>query len=284
MEKIKIIADSTCDLPEELLNRYDITIIPLNIIMDENEYQDGFEILPDEIYKWSDKTGRTPKTSAPVLERIQNTLKVYDQEGMNLIFFGISEAMSTTCNAVRLIGEELENARLFVIDSMSLSTGIGLQVIRAAEMADSGMKAEAIVEKIKKERAKVQASFVVDTLTFLYRGGRCGGVTALLGNRLRLHPKILVKDGKMGVDKKYRGKMDKVLLNYAHDLESDMKKALPEHVFITHSGVDEEIVQQIKEFIEQTGKFKQIHITRAGGVISSHCGPGTLGVLFYFED
>ena len=191
--------------------------------------------------------------------------------------------MSTTCNVMRLAARELETDRIFVIDSMSLSTGIGLQVLRAAEMAEAGASAEEIVEAIEGAREKVRASFVVDTLTYLARGGRCSSVTALLANTLKLKPRIVVKDGKMGVDKKYRGPLGKVLVKYTKDMEPELLQADPARVFITHSGCDPETVEQVRAYLKSLGIFGDVIETRAGGVISSHCGPGTLGVLFYMR-
>ena len=188
--------------------------------------------------------------------------------------------MSTTCNVARMVGEEVEKGRMFVVNSRNLSTGIGLQVIRAAEMIKSGMEAETIVKEIENIRGNVKASFLVDTLTYLARGGRCSGATALLANTLKLHPCIEVIDGKMEVGKKYRGSISKALKHYVEDLKEELLHADSSRVFITHSGIDSEIIENIRIEIAALGYFEEILITRAGGVISSHCGPGTLGVLF----
>ena len=147
-------------------------------------------------------------------------------------------------------------------------------------MAENGLSGKEIVEKIGALKPFVRSSFIVDTLTFLHRGGRCSGVAALAGGALKLHPKILVENGAMKPDKKYRGKMSHAILAYVKDLEPQMMNAKPDRVFITHSGCDKETIQSVYQFVEELGYFKEILITRAGGVISSHCGPGTLGVLF----
>lgn len=191
--------------------------------------------------------------------------------------------MSATCNVLRLAAQNLEYDRVFVVDSKNLSTGIGLQVIRAAEMAKKGHSAEEILKDNDEIKDKVRASFVVDTLTFLHRGGRCSGVTALLANTLKLKPEIIVTDGEMGVGKKYRGNIKSVLLKYVKDREEHLLKADPQRIFITHSGCDDSVVDEIKKYLESLKKFKEILITRAGGVISSHCGPNTLGVLYIGE-
>lgn len=281
MGKIKIIADSTCDLSKELIEKYDITIIPLCVVMGEKSYYDGFEVTPDEIFAWADANKTTPKTAALSFDKTLEILRPFMDAGDDIIFIGLSSKMSTTCNVARLIAEQEEYDRLFVIDSYNLSTGIGLQVIRAAEMAENGSTAEEIVKAIENARPKVRASFVVDTLTYLSRGGRCTTVTALLASAFRLHPMITVNDGSMGVEKKFRGKMPIALTNYFNELKDALLCADPKRVFITHSGCDEEIINLVRDLVSGLNYFDEILITRAGGVISSHCGPGTLGILFY---
>lgn len=281
MGRIRIIADSTCDLSKDLLEKYDISIIPLNIVLDMKNYLDGKEITPEEIYEWADRRNTTPKTAGPEMGYILEVLRPMAEAGEDAIFIGISEDMSVTCNSVRMAAEELSSRNIRVINSQNLSTGIGLQVIRAAEYAAQGKPADWIVKEIETARGKVSASFVIDTLTYLQRGGRCNAVTALLGNALKLKPMISVKDGKMGVAKKYRGKQQNVVRSYARDLEPQLLKADPARVFITHSGIDPEIEQETYDYLKSLNYFKEIFITRAGGVISSHCGPNTLGILFY---
>ncbi len=281
MKKVRIIADSTCDLSPELIAKYNITIVPLCIVLDEKSYFDGEEIKPEQIYAWSDEHKTTPKTAAVPFDRVLDAYKPAVEAGEDVIFFGISSEMSTTCNVARIVAEDEEYDRVFVIDSRNLSTGIGLQVLRAAELAAEGKSAEEIVAEIEGARDLVRASFVVDTLTFLARGGRCSSVAALMASTLKLHPQIVVKDGKMGATKKYRGKMSMALSDYLKDLTPALMAADPKRVFITHSGCDEEIINMVKSKIEALGVFEEILITQAGGVISSHCGPNTLGVLFY---
>lgn len=283
MGNIRIVADSTCDLSGDLLDKYDIHIIPLCIIMGEKSYYDGVDTTPEEIYTWADANKTTPKTSAVTIEYAEKILAPFMENGDDIIFFGISEQMSTTCNIIRMIGNDKNYARLYVIDSMSLSTGIGLQILYAAQLAAQGESAARIVEAVEKRRDQVRASFVVETLTYLARGGRCSSVTALLGNALHLKPEIIVENGAMRVAKKYRGKQASVILKYATDLKEALKNADPSCVFITHSGCGPEITNTIKSYLKSLNHFEHIYETRAGGVISSHCGPGTLGVLFYAE-
>lgn len=281
MKKIRIVADSTCDLSVEIIEKYGISIVPLCILLDETSYYDGLDITPEEIYKWSDEHKATPKTAAISFDKTLEVLKPFMDDGDDIIFFCISSQMSSTSNVAKLVGDGEDYERLFVIDSQNLSTGIGLQVIRACELAAAGKSAEEIVDEINGARSLVRASFVVDTLTFLARGGRCSAVTALMANTLKLHPQILVKEGKMGVGKKFRGKTAVAIDAYVDDLMPAIKEADPRRVFITHSGCSEDIISAVKSKLEALGYFDEILVTQAGGVISSHCGPNTLGVLFY---
>lgn len=278
---IKIVSDSTCDLTKELIEKYDIQIAPLHIVLGENEYLDGVEITPDEIYAWADANEDTPKTSAIGFEDAMEVLKQIADTEDEMIVFTISGKMSTTVNVFRMAAEELElEDKVTIIDSSNLSTGIGLLVIKAAIMAKKGNSRAEICQIIEELKGKVQASFVVDTLTYLHRGGRCSSVAALAGGVLKLHPKIVVADGSMSADKKYRGKMNKVILDYVREMEDTLKAADSERVFITHSGCEQEIIDKVYTYLEDMDYFNEILVTRAGGVISSHCGPGTLGVLY----
>ncbi|MCR5459173.1 MAG: DegV family protein [Acetatifactor sp.] len=281
MGKIGIASDSTCDLSKELTDRYDISILPLHVILDDKEYLDGVDILPKDIYEWSDRTKKTPKTAAMSPAEAEEFLKKQMTKYDELIFFDISDTMSSSRSvmqvAVNTLGLE---DKVYVIDSMNLSTGIGLLVVEAAILAKEAKSAKEVVDEILALRPRVRASFVVDTLTYLYRGGRCSGTAALLGSAIKLHPSILVTNGSMQVGKKYRGTMDRVVKSYVEDQIGLMMGAVKDRVFITHSGSDPKIVEAVKTRLLELGYFKEVIETRAGGVVSSHCGPGTLGVLF----
>lgn len=278
---IKIISDSTCDLSRELIEKYNIAILPLHIHLGEEEYQDGLTITPDEIYTWADANNTTPKTSAASMTEIIDMFQPYIDNGDEIICFSISSSMSANYNVMRLAVDEMEaEDKIRIIDSANLSTGIGLQVIEAAIMAEQGKSLDEIVAQIEEYKPRVSASFVVDTLTYLHRGGRCSSVAALAGGVLKLHPKIAVDGGKMDAGKKYRGKIDSVILSYAKDMEEDLRNAKKDRVFITHSGCSDEVIDRVKEYLTSLNHFDEILVTRAGGVVSSHCGPGTLGVLY----
>lgn len=278
---VKIIADSTCDLSQELLQRFDIDILPLHIVLGDAEYLDGQGITPDEIYRWSDEHKTTPKTAACSADTAMEMYRNYIAEEREIISFAISSHMSTSANAMRLAAEMLDaQDRVHVVDSENLSTGIGLLVIEAAIMAQQGRSAAEILRRIESLKSRVRASFVVDTLTYLHRGGRCSSVAALMGSALKLHPRIAVQNGKMSAGRKFRGRMDVVIRSYVAEMEDDLRAAQPDRVFITHSGCSDATIEMVKQQLMAIGHFEEIFVTRAGGVISSHCGPGTLGVLF----
>ena len=279
---VKIFSDSTCDLSEELIKKYSVTIIPLCIIMGDKSYYDGEGLGQKEIFKWADENKTTPKTAAITAERLEEAAKPVLESGDDIILFTISSGMSSTYNLASIYAEDNGNGHMHIIDSANLSTGIGLLVIKAAEMASDGKGAEEIVKEIGELIPKVRASFVIDTLTYLARGGRCSSVTALLAGTLKLHPEIIVKDGAMSVNKKYRGSLGNSVMKYATDLEEALLDADHDRVFITHTVRESEraIVDEVRKYLESLGVFKEVLETRAGGVISSHCGPGTLGILF----
>ena len=278
---VKIFSDSTCDLSTEIADRYGITIIPLHILLGESEYRDRVEISQEEIFRWADENKTTPKTSAVSYDDAMSVIRPVAEAGDEALIFTISQSMSTTYNVFKMVADDLGAAdRIHVIDSMNLSTGIGLLVVEAAIMAKEGYPAGDIVKEIERLRPKVRASFVIDTLTYLARGGRCSSVAALTGGILRIHPKIIVRDGKMEVSKKYRGSIRKVVMDYVKDMHYALLGARRQRVFITHTSEDRELVEEVREYLEGLGYFDEIFETHAGGVISSHCGPGTLGVLF----
>lgn len=279
---VRIFSDSTCDLGEEIASRYGITIIPLCIIMGDETYYDGEGLSQKDIFRWSDENRTTPKTAAMTRERLETAVGPALSAGDDCILFVIASGMSSTYSIANLYASEDGNERLHVIDSANLSTGTGLLVIKAAEMAAAGASAEEIIETVEALKPKVRASFVIDTLTYLSRGGRCSSVTALLAGTLKLHPEIAVTDGAMGVGRKFRGSLESSVMKYVREHEEEMRSALPDRIFITHTMQEKDagIVPEVREYLESLGIFAEILETRAGGVVSSHCGPGTLGILY----
>lgn len=283
---VKILSDSTCDLSQAWIEKYGITVVPLHVVLGDKDYKDGVDITVDEIYDWADANNTTPKTAALSPEEAMNALEpLLEKEDDEVICFALSATMSGTLSVMRLAAETLEvEDRVFCIDSKNLTTGIGHMIIEAAILAEQGKSAKEIVEYIETIRPMVRTSFVVDTLTYLHRGGRCSSVAAMAGSVLKLHPRIAVEDGKMEAGKKYRGKMNKVIMDYVHDMEDDLKKAKPDRVFLTHSGCDKELLDTIYDYLKGLDVFEEIFIERAGSVISSHCGPGTLGVVYIAQE
>jgi len=281
---IKIVADSTCDLTKEICEKYSIAIIPLHILLGDEEYRDRIEITPADIFKWSDEHKSTPKTSAVSYDDAKSVIKPIIDAGDEVICFTISESMSTTANVIRIVGEDLDASdRVHVFNSKSLSNGVGMLAVEASIMASKGMKCSDIIAELEILRDKINCSFVIDTLVYLARGGRCKPVVALAGSVLKLHPKIILAGGAMDVDKKYRGNMSAVSLNYVKDMEDKLLAARKDRMYLVSAGMDESIVALVREYLQSLGRFDEIIESTAGGVISSHCGPGTLGVM-YFED
>lgn len=277
-EKIIITSDSTTDLGEELIAQYGIKILPLKVVLGDKTYADGVDITPDMIYAHYAEKGELPQTAAPNLAECIDFFGTLVNDGYTVIHFTISSEMSSSCSNAVIAAQEFEN--VYVVDTRNLSTGGGLLVVSACEMAQKGMTAEEIVSQSRELADRVSASFIVDDLTFLYKGGRCSALAALGANLLKLKPCIEVSGGKMDVSRKYRGKFEKVLLQYIADQVGDGSRIVADHVFVTHAGCDDEICQMCAEEVRKLVPVKQIHITRAGCTISSHCGKNTLGVLF----
>ncbi len=276
--KIRIASDSTSDLSPELIERYGVTILPLGVALGEKQYTDGVDIDPDFIYKHYEETGELPKTSAVNLAEFEAFFAEQIKDGDSLIFFTISSEMSSTHNNARLAAEGFENVH--VVDTRNLSTGGGLLVIAAAEMAAEGKGAHEIAETCRALAPCVDASFIIDSLEFLYKGGRCSALAAFGANMLSLKPCIVVKDGKMGVGKKYRGKFGAVLPKYVADRLGDASDVIRNHIFVTHAGCEPAIINACVEAVKAIAPEAEVHVTRAGCTISSHCGRNTLGVLF----
>ena len=278
MAGIIISSDSTTDLSAELKERYNVKTIPLGITLGEKVYRDGIDINPDFIYEHHDKTGELPKTAATNVGECADYFSDLTKNGDAVIHFTISSSMSSTYNNACIAAQDFSN--VYVIDSQNLSTGGGLLVIAAAEMAKSGMAASDIAEKVRELVPCVDASFVIDNLEYLYKGGRCSALAMLGANLLKLKPCIEVKNGAMGVGKKYRGVYGKVLTEYVNERLHDVDDIDNSRGFVTHAGCNPEIVKSVVGQVKATGIFKEVFLTRAGCTISSHCGANTLGVLF----
>lgn len=281
--KIKITTDSTCDLGNELAERYDIDVIPLSVILgDSAEYKDGVDITPQDIFDFVKKTGTLPKTCAITIEEYVAFFERELTENDIVIHFNISsKASSSNSNAV--IAAEQFGGRVHAIDTLALSTGQGLLVLKACEMARSGATDAEIVRTVNELRPKVNTSFVPDALDYLHKGGRCSLASMLGAKILKLHPMIKMRDGQLYAAKKYMGDIDKCLKNYITELAKEYPKYDKSRCFITHSQCEPETVKKVREIVAEKFEFDEIIETIAGCVVTSHCGRGTLGVLFITE-
>lgn len=277
--KIKIISDSTGDLSPELIEKYDIAIVPLYVLMGDNMQKDGLEVTPEDIYAHVEKTGKLPSTSAPNLGDFQDEFKKWRDQGYDIVHFNISSDFSSSYQNACAAAEGMDG--VYVVDTRNLSTGSGLVVLHGAELAQQGKSAAEIKAACDAMVDKVEASFVVDSIDYLHKGGRCSSVAALGANLLKLKPLIEVIDGKMKAGKKYRGNIDKVILNYVADKLRGRDDIDKHRIFITHTKCSPVTVQQVRGKINELYPgFEEILETTAGCTITSHCGPGTLGILF----
>lgn len=275
---IKVTADSTCDLSPELIRELDVEIIPLYVIEDDISHRDGIGYTPDDIFRHFDQTGRLCKTAAVNTADYTGIFSRLSAEYDAVIHLNISLEFSSCYQNACLAAEEFPN--VYVVDSRNLSTGIGLLVVKAVHMARSGVCAEEIAKILNQLSAKVEASFVIDTLTYLHKGGRCSSLAALGANLLHLRPCIEVKDGRMVVGKKYRGSLEKAISCYVKERLEGRRDLDLERIFITHTCDNRELVEMVRREVLQYAPFQEVLETRAGCTIASHCGPGTLGILF----
>ena len=280
-KKIKIIADSTCDISPELTEKYNIEIHPFVVNLGENSYRDGVDISTDDILRYYNETGNLSKTAAAPPGEYEALFRQWSSDEYDVLFFTISSEFSSAYANASLAAENFDN--IYVVESANLSTGILLVVLAASDMAESGMSAKEIAEKVTEIVPKVRASFVIDTLEFLWKGGRCSGVAALGANLLRLKPCIEVIDGKMSVGKKYRGNIDKVVPQYIKDRLDSTPNVVRKRVFITYTFEDRATVEAALQQTRDSGMFDEVLETKAGCTVYSHCGPNTLGILYIEE-
>lgn len=274
--KVCISAESTIDLPKELLVRYNIRTTPFGINFNDKLVEDG-EGVSKEIFEFVDKSKVLPKTSAVSPGQYENYFKELKQEYDAVVHISLSSQISCAYNNACLVAGEMEN--VFVVDSKNLSTGIALLAIYASSLVKKGLSALEIKDLVLASVDKVRTSFVLDQLKYMYKGGRCNAVTLLGANLLKIKPQIIVNNGKMGVGKKYRGSLVKVIETYTNDVIAEMKNPDKSIVFITHSSSMPEEEKVVEEKLKDEG-FEVVYNTYAGGTICSHCGPGCLGILY----
>lgn len=278
MARIKILSDSTCDLTPALLQKYDITLTPLTVVKDGKSFRDGVDITPADIFAHVDGGGALCSTSAVSEYEYATFFSRYAPDYDAVVQITIGSGFSACYQNACLAAQGFDN--VFVVDSENLSSGQGLLVMEAVRLAEAGQSGEDIARALRELAPKVEASFLVERLDYLYKGGRCSAVAALGANLLGLKPCIEVSGGKMGVCKKYRGSFESAVRQYVRERLEGREDIRPALAFVTHPAAPESVVRAALDTAAQYGSFDQIIETHAGCTVSCHCGPHTLGILF----
>lgn len=283
-EKIIIATDSACDLSLELIKENNIRVLPLHVNIDSKEYSDGIDIDNAKLFEIVEKTGKTPKTSAVSPEEFVNFFKklLDEDKEAHVIYTGIGSSLSGTFQSAHIAKQILDNDRLHLIDSKNLSTGIGLVILKAIEYNNRGWSIEKTLSKLEKLVSRIKVQFVIKSLEYLKKGGRCRGVTFIIGSLLKIRPMISVQEGKLIVSRKTIGPMKKACAELIKVLKKDIEKVDPQFIFITHCNANESL-ENVKQEVENLNIFKNVYVTNAGCTISSHCGPGTIGLLYVLK-
>lgn len=280
LKEVMITADSTCDLPNYLIEKNNITILPLSILLGDKSYSDGVDIFPRDIYAYVNKTGDLPKTAAVTPAQYNTVFKEFTEQGKAVVHIGLSSAISSSYQNACIAAAEFED--VYCIDSKSLCTAMGLLVLKACDFREKGFDAKKIYNRVNSLVPKVSTTFVLNNLEYLHKGGRCSGVAKFSANVLGIKPSIAVdENGRLDVAKKYRGKIDLVYKQYISDSLKDVNKFDPARVVIANSGdINHEIISFAKGVIEGKNKFTEVITADAGCTISSHCGPKTLAIFY----
>lgn len=280
MKKIILSADSTCDLNNEIIQHYGINHYPYTILLEDKAYKDNIDITPTDIFEVYSKKRILPKTSSINVSEYYNYFKPWVDKGYEIIHITLGGVLTSSYNNCCIAAKELKG--VYPIDSQNLSTGSGLLVLKAADMIEKGLSSKEIIDNLKNHRKNIHMSFILDTLDFLYAGGRCSKVSSLGANLLKIKPVINVDNnsGAMNLGNKYRGPLEKVIIKYINDKLSSYDNINDEHMFIVHSGIDTKVIDLARDTVLKHTDFKKIYTTVASCTISSHCGPNTLGIAF----
>lgn len=276
--RVKIISDSTCDLSPELIQKHNIGILPLIVMKDGQEFSDGVTITPADIFSHVASGGSLCSTAARGVAAYQEMFAQYAGDYDGVLHVNIGSEFSSCHQNACIAAEDFDNVR--VVDSKNLSTGQGLVVLKACELAQTARDMDELKAQLDAYTSRVEASFVLDRLEYMVKGGRCSGAAALGANLLSLKPCIEVKDGKMVVVKKYRGHIEKCMAAYVRDRLANREDVDRDTIFITHTDVTPESLEAVRSSVAEYGHFKTVYETVAGCTVSCHCGPGTMGVLF----
>jgi len=279
MNKVKILTDSTADLSKEMLEKYNIASIPLKVNFGDESYRDGIDITTDELYKKVKETGLLPKTSAVAPGEFILEFDKWINEGYDIVYIGIGSTISGTLQAALVAKAEFDDERIHLVDSKNLSSGIALLVLKASDLVKEGLSAKEVAEEIRKLVPKVRSQFAIQVLDYLHKGGRASGTQALVGNFLRIRPIIKVIDGKLDVYKKTMGTMRKAVTVMLDEYIALGEEVDLDYVMITHTKADK-MASYMTDFVNENLKPKTLIESTAGCVISSHCGPGTIGILY----
>lgn len=275
----KVTCESAADLNKDMYKKYNIGVLPFRITMGENDFRDGIDINNEDLFEYFTKTKQLPKTSALNSVDYEEFFKEQNTEDEGIIHICLSSGVSSTYNNAVMASKSFDN--VYVIDSKSLSSGIGLQVLYACSLRDKKVPIKEAFEMIEKRREHVQISFVIDKLNYLHKGGRCSALSLLGANLLSIRPSIKVVSGKMGIGKKYMGKIHKILDKYIDDTFEEFNNPDKTMCFITYSSATPDMIEIAKSKLKEKNIFKKTYETIAGCTVSTHCGPNTLGIIYY---
>lgn len=279
MSKVRITCDSTCDLTQELYARHNVAVIPLCVTMADKLFRDGLDVEPGDLFRYVEQTGTLPTTSAISVGEYEDFFRPMVEEGCEIVHINLSSQLSSSYRNACIAAEEIGS--IYPLDSRSLSTGSGHLVLLAAALADAGYGAAEIARMVAESCDKLNVSFIVQTLDYLHKGGRCSGLARFGANMLKIHPEINMENGTLHVGRMYRGSMEKSILDYVRGRLEGAEDVDTARIFVTHSGVPAPIVEKVIALVRELHPFDEVIETTAGSTISSHCGPNCLGVLFF---
>lgn len=279
--RVKIVADSTCDLNEELLQRYGIETIALPVNLGDKACLDGIDVHTPDLFEYYRQSGKLPTTSAPTPAYYEDFYRKWTDEGYDVVHLSISGEMTVTPNIAKMAAENFPN--VYPVDSRNVSSGMGMLAVYAAELRDEGLPAAEIADRVRGQSKNVRTAFVISTLLYMYKGGRCTGVQMLGANLLNLKPCIEVQDGKMGVTKKYRGNLENVVCQMIQDKLTNGEKLNPSRIMIAHYDAGDKVLASAQKKIRELADFREINVNGTGCSVSVHCGPGTLGIIYMVE-
>ncbi|MEJ8306918.1 DegV family protein [Saccharibacillus sacchari] len=278
MSNIRIFSDSTSDLPAGLIEQYGIGIVPLYVVFEDQTYRDGVDLTPSQLFDKVARQGKLPKSAAPSPADFSQAFAPYIEKGERILYISLSSELSSTYQNARIAADDFEPGSVTVFDSLNLSTAIGIQVLQAARHAEAGLEVNEIVRKLERMRPEVETEFAIDTLEYLHKGGRCSGMQNLIGSLLSIRPIIKVNDGKMTPAYKVRGKREKAIDKMLQNLLVN-KDRIDGPVVVVNADAEEDALQ-MREIILRETNVTEVLMASAGCVISTHCGPGTIGLMY----